>query len=164
VTAPQASPLTSRVPYHIGLGTRDLEKAQRSLSAVFGVEWTPIRLSAGDLPMNGALAGPTRIVHSLGGPLRFEVIEGTPGSVYETEAIATLHHYAYWSTDVAADVGSLVEDGWTVEMAVVDAQQTPTLMAYLVNPDLPRIEVTSEQLRPEYESAVGLSQGPADAR
>ncbi len=37
-----------------------------------------------------------------------ELIEGTPASVWGTTEVAALHHYAYYSADVASDVDGLV--------------------------------------------------------
>jgi hypothetical protein len=149
--------LKGRVPYHIGVSTRDIADAQRQLSAVFDITWAPVKETKGDLPMIGAYVGPTRISHSRGEGLRFELLEGTAGSVYETDAVATLHHYAYWSEDVAGDVDALEADGWVIEIAAVDEHGTPSLMAYLTKPDFPRIEVASTRLRPGYEVEVGIS-------
>src|SRR5439155_14533670 len=117
---PLATPV-HRIPYHVGIATCDLDRARAHLGELFGVEWSPTRTVEGELPTVGAYAGPTRRLHSLGGPMRLEVIEGTPESVWATTRVAELHHYAYWSADVAADVRALVGMGWQIEMATVDS-------------------------------------------
>jgi Glyoxalase/Bleomycin resistance protein/Dioxygenase superfamily len=150
-----------RVPYHVGIATCDLERARTELGELFGVEWSPIRTVEGELTTVGAYAGPTRRLHSLGGPMRMEVIEGTPESVWATEQIAQLHHYAYWSADVGADVAELVELGWEVEMATVDDDGRPTVFAYLVKPGHIRVELLDDGQRAGYEAVVGV-RVPAD--
>lgn len=153
-------PLTTplhRIPYHVGIATCDLEGARLHLGELFGVEWTPIRTVEGELTTVGAYAGPTRRLHSLGGPMRMEVIEGTAASVWATDRVAELHHYAYWSSGVAADVAALVIHGWDVEMATVDDDGRPTLFAYLVKPGHIRVELLDDSQRAGYESAVGVA-------
>jgi Glyoxalase/Bleomycin resistance protein/Dioxygenase superfamily len=146
-----------RLPYHLGIATSDLERARDQLGALLGVGWSPVRTVDGHLATVGAYAGPTRRLHSRGGPMRMELIEGTPASVWATTEIAALHHYAYYSGDVPADVAVLVAEGWEVEMATVDEQGRPTVFAYLVKPGHIRVELVDRSLRPEYEAVVGVS-------
>ncbi len=115
-----------------------------------------MRTVEGELPTIGAYAGPTRRMHSLGGPMRVELIEGTAESVWATTRIAELHHYAYWSADVASDVQALVSLGWQVEMSTVDSEGRPTVFAYLVKPGHIRIEFLADSQRPAYEDVVGV--------
>jgi hypothetical protein len=151
---PLDAPL-NRVPYHLGIATCDLERARSQLGELFGVAWTPTRTVEGELPTVGAYAGPTRRMHSLGGPMRLEVIEGTAESVWATTRVAELHHYAYWSADVAADVEVLVALGWRIEMATVDDEGRPTMFSYLVKPGHIRVEFLADSQRPAYEDVVG---------
>jgi hypothetical protein len=145
-----------RLPYHLGVATSDLERARDQLGALLGVGWSPVRTVEGHLHTVGAYAGPTRRLHSLGGPMRMELIEGTPASVWATTEIAALHHYAYYSADVAADVDALVAEGWQVEMATVDEQGRPTVFAYLVKPGHIRVELVDRSLHADYEAVVGV--------
>ncbi len=157
---PLATPL-HRVPYHVGIATRDLDAARAHLGELFGVEWSPTRTVEGELTTVGAYAGPTRRLHSLGGPMRMEVIEGTAESVWATDRIAELHHYAYWSADVAADVAVLEALGWRIEMATVDDEGRPSVFAYLVKPGHIRVELLDNGQRAGYEAVVGVPV-PAD--
>jgi hypothetical protein len=152
---PLATPV-HRVPYHVGIATADLDRARTHLGDLFGVSWTAIRTVEGELTTVGAYAGPTRRLHSLGGPMRMEIIEGTPGSVWATDRVAELHHYAYWSSDVAADVAELVATGWEVEMATVDDEGRPSVFAYLVKPGHIRVELLDDGQRAAYEAVVGV--------
>jgi len=153
--SPLVAPV-NRVPYHLGVATCDLERARSQLGDLLGVTWSPVRTVEGELPTVGAYAGPTRRMHSLGGPMRLELIEGTAESVWATTRIAELHHYAYWSADVAADADELVASGWRVEMSTVDGEGRPTLFAYLVKPGHIRIEFLDDSQRPAYEDVVGV--------
>jgi hypothetical protein len=158
---PLATPL-HRIPYHLGVATCDLERARTHLGELFGLDWSPIRTVEGELTTVGAYAGPTRRLHSLGGPMRVEVIEGTAESVWATDQIAALHHYAYWSADVATDVVELVAMGWEVEMATVDDEGRPTVFAYVVKPGHIRVELLDDGQRAAYERVVGVAV-PSDA-
>jgi hypothetical protein len=153
--SPLAAPL-NRVPYHLGIATCDLERARSQLADLFGVAWSATRTVEGELPTIGAYAGPTRRMHSLGGPMRLELIEGTAESVWATTRVAELHHYAYWSADVASDVQELVASGWRIEMATVDRDDRPTVFAYLVKPGHIRVEFLADSQRPAYEEVVGV--------
>ncbi len=152
---PLAAPL-NRVPYHLGIATCDLDGARTQLGELFGIEWSPTRTVEGELPTVGAYAGPTRRMHSLGGPMRLEVIEGTAASVWATTRVAELHHYAYWSEDVATDVRELVALGWRIEMATVDRDGRPTVFAYVVKPGHIRVELLADTQRAGYEDVVGV--------
>jgi hypothetical protein len=153
--SPLLAPL-NRVPYHLGIATCDLDRARTELGELFGVAWSPTRTTEGALPTVGAHAGATRRMHSLGGPMRLEVIEGTADSVFATTRVAELHHYAYWSGDVASDVRELVALGWQIEMATVDSEGRPTVFAYLVKPGHIRVEFLADSQRSAYEDVVGV--------
>ena len=88
--------------------------------------------------------------------MRVELIEGTPASVWGTTEVAALHHYAYYSADVAEDVDVLVAEGWAVEMATVDEHGRPTVFAYLLKPGHIRVELVDRSLHPDYEAVVGV--------
>ena len=135
---------------------RATSNARDQLGALLGVGWSPVRTVEGHLNTVGAYAGPTRRLHSLGGPMRMELIEGTPASVWGTTEVAALHHYAYYSADVASDVDGLVGAGWEVEMATVDEHGCPTVFAYLVKPGHIRVELVDRSLHADYEAVVGV--------
>ncbi|MCU1429959.1 MAG: hypothetical protein JWL83_3959 [Actinomycetia bacterium] len=155
--AGDAARAVERVPYHIGLVTTSLEAAQASLFALFDVEWTPVQL-AEELEFFGSeghVRCTARTVHSTGPvPLRFEVVEGGPGTVWHTDRELELHHLAYWSPDVAADVGALTHDGWSLELTALDDHGRPSVFAYMRKPDLPRIEVVSLERHARYSALV----------
>jgi hypothetical protein len=85
-----------------------------------------------------------------------ELIEGTADSVWATDQIAALHHYAYFSADVGADVAELVALGWEVEMATVDDVGRPSVFAYVVKPGHIRVELLDDGQRLAYERVVGV--------
>jgi len=147
------SPLSSHSRfYHVGIACQQLEAAMERVGEPFGVRWTPV---ADDTAPNlfgpdGPSDGVVRRTHSIGSPVPMELLEGGPGSTWETAKVAVTHHLAYWSRDVGADVRSLQADGWTVELAVLDSDGRPTEFAYVVKPGLVRIELVDRRRRPAY--------------
>ena len=106
-------------PFHVGIATHKIEDGMATLSAVFGAEWSAIR--EGAEPGLASPAGPvdwqSRVAHSKQGPLRLELLQGTPGSIWDTDAVAELHHVAFWSYDVGGDAER------TTDTSITDAVQ-----------------------------------------
>ena len=92
--------------FHIGVACRSLEDAMSHLGQLFDVRWTPI---ADDTAPNLFTSGgpsqwSARRTHSIASPIPIELLEGSPGSTWDTPKVVTMHHVAYWSPDVGADV------------------------------------------------------------
>src|SRR3954465_11633167 len=125
------------VHYHVGIATRDLDAAMASVGGLFGLEGAacmggmagPVRDADG--PVDWVL---NRVVHSMGGPMRVELLEGGPGSVWATDELAVLHHVAYWVDDVAATVASLAADGWALDVTMASEDGRPSMFAYMTKP------------------------------
>jgi catechol 2,3-dioxygenase-like lactoylglutathione lyase family enzyme len=131
---------------HVGIATCDLDAAMAAVGGLLGLTF--------EEPFDGSLAPPfaagdgtpspglRRVTTSLGGPMRVELLEGLPGSVWHTTALAELHHVAYWVDDVTGTAEALVGDGWTVEVTIMGDDSRPTAFAYLTKPGEARVEVT----------------------
>ena len=145
-------------PYHVGIATRRLEDAMEALGATFGCGWTDVREGAepGLATPSGPVDWSTRVAHSLPGPLRFELLEGTPGSVWDTDAVAVLHHVAFWSEDFGRDVALVQQAGWAIELTFYDEGQ-PYSFAYLRKAGAPRVELVDAARRPGYLERVTTS-------
>jgi hypothetical protein len=130
-------------PFHVGVATRRIEDGMAAVSAVFGCEWSAIR--EGAEPGLASPAGPvdwqSRVAHSKQGPLRIELLQGTPGSIWDTDAVAALHHVAFWSYDVGADAERLERGDWSIDITFYDDNGRPFSFAYLSKPDTTRIEL-----------------------
>jgi catechol 2,3-dioxygenase-like lactoylglutathione lyase family enzyme len=132
---------------HVGIATCDLDQAMASVGEMLGVTFGE--------PFDGSLApqfhagdgtplpGLRRVATSLGGPMRVELLEGEPGSVWETTAPAEMHHVSYWVDDVTGIAEALVADGWTIEITIMGDDGRPTQFAYLTKPGEARLEVTA---------------------
>ena len=130
-------------PYHVGIATRRVEDAMSALGEVFGCEWSAVKEGAepGLATPTGLVDWSTRVAHSCQGPIHLELLQGTPGSVWDTDAVARLHHVAFWSEAFSRDVAQLERLGWTVEVTFYDDDRRPYSFAYLRKPDAPRVEL-----------------------
>ena len=75
--------------------------------------------------------------------MRVELLEGQPGSVWHTTALAELHHVAYWVDDIPGTAEALVDDGWAVEVTITGEDARPSLFAYMTKPGEARLEITT---------------------
>jgi hypothetical protein len=154
-----ATTALGRMPYHVGIATNDLEAAMAALSGLLLTDWTPVV----DQQVGAGLATPdapadhwrVRRTHSLAGPLRVELLEGSPGSTWATDQLAQVHHLAYWSDDVTSDAELLMAQGWTLEVTYFDDHGRPQSFAYLGHPESTRIELLDSSARPAYLELVG---------
>ena len=137
------------VPRHIGIVTSDLDSAMTTLAGQFGLEWNePSDVSQRFRHRGLATDSQLTVVHSTAGPMRVELLHGSPGSIWHTDRRAELHHYAYTTPALERDCVLLAEDGWELELTVDDDGGRPRDFAYLVKPRRPRIELIQTAPRP----------------
>lgn len=150
-----------RVPYHVGIATTDLDRAQQELARSFGYEWGPIATGAeGSLHDAHAAVGWTaRRCHNVGAGLHVELLEGSPGSIWQTDRLLEVHHLAYWSPDVPGEIEALVGDGWALEATLRDDAGRPKEFAYLARPGSVRIELVAGHRRQAYLDVVEPATG-----
>jgi hypothetical protein len=102
-----------------------------------------------------------RTVHSCQGPLHIELLEGSPGSIWETPLTTCVHHVGYWSDDIAGDIERLGHEGWSLELSLF-AGGRPVEFAYLSKAGSIRIELVDLARRPAYLERVGTACYSAD--
>jgi hypothetical protein len=106
--------------WHVGMRVINLEAAREELSASFGLSWTvPIKVPMNVwTPQQGYNDLELEVCFSREGPIHLELMQGSPGSYYETNASnAGLHHLGIWVEDVTESAHELVHRGWAVELA-----------------------------------------------
>jgi catechol 2,3-dioxygenase-like lactoylglutathione lyase family enzyme len=138
---------------HVGVVTCDIDRAVSTLTEQFGLAFPPpddfaARLLAAGSPVlvdgdGRPVPGAARVVTSTGGPMRVEVLEGLPGSVWHCEHVLRLHHLAYAVDDVADAAEPLLAAGWRVEVTLGAPDGRPRGFAYLQRPGEARIELTT---------------------
>jgi catechol 2,3-dioxygenase-like lactoylglutathione lyase family enzyme len=155
------------VHYHVGIATRDLDEAMAAVGQLFGLEWAEV-MGGVTAPMRGPDGQVDwvlrRVVHSMGGPMRVELLEGGPGSVWATDEVAVLHHVAYWVDDVPATVAMLEADGWSLDVTMASDDGRPSMFAYMTKPGNARVELTEASRRDETLDRLGWSQWSAYLR
>jgi hypothetical protein len=107
-----------------------------SVGKLLGLTW--------EEPVDGSLAPPfafgdgtpapglRRVTTSLGGPMRIELLEGQPGSVWYTTKPTELHHVAYWvDADPVGHVSIEVVRSEFVDQAARAGARTAATVALL---------------------------------
>jgi hypothetical protein len=133
-------PTPPRPPCHIGLVTNELDEAMEDLGRRFDLDWGTPRIVANEyVTPTGNAEWTIRVAHS-SGPIAIELIEGDDVSLWATSRLTELHHYAFWSSDLAADVTALERKEYQVELTVA-GDGTPGRFAYLARPGSARLEL-----------------------
>jgi hypothetical protein len=137
-----------RAPCHVGIVTTDLDQAMEVLAERFGVTWRPpTTVEQAYRTAAGVVRWPLTVSHS-SGPIAFELLAGGRGTVWATDALTALHHYAFWTTDLAGEVVALQHKRWELELTVAgDDEDGPHEYAYLVRPGSARLELISRPPR-----------------
>jgi hypothetical protein len=100
--------MVAQTPIHVGCSVGNLAAAMAELTSSQGLKWRRVNeITIGDWPI--------RLVYSTQGPPYVELVEGPPGSPWDSEHGA-IHHLGYWSDDLRRDLGVLAQRGMTVEL------------------------------------------------
>ncbi|ONH32590.1 VOC family protein [Pseudofrankia asymbiotica] len=141
-------------PFHIGITTNDLAASMRDLANALGVSWTAPATPPGLYhTVDGVPQPRPKSCISREGPVHIDLIEGRPGTIWETNG-PRLHHYAYWTDDLEGDVTRLGTEGWSLEMTLPDEAGRPTLFAYLRRDDGFRLELIDDANRADYTARL----------
>src|ERR1700685_481167 len=104
----------------VGVRVTAVEAARGGVPGSMGVRWT----SPATMPMKAWVPGvgyrkyELTISFSVEGPVHIELLQGCPGSYWDTGiGGAGLHHLGVWVDDVARANEDLVRQGWVVELA-----------------------------------------------
>lgn len=85
--------------YHVCFAVQDIDAAMSDLAATVGARWRE--------PRTGTLGEWTyRIAFSIDAPY-FELIEGPPGSPWDSTTGPRFHHLGFWSDDMDLDRSDL---------------------------------------------------------
>lgn len=129
-------------PYHLGFVVPDIERTMRDLTGAVGTEWNEVRESTlGDWDY--------RIVFSRHGPLYTELIDGPPGSPWDSSAGARCDHLGFWAGAIDACAQHLVAAGFPLDF---DARPHGRPFTYHRMPgDIGlRLELVDVSVQPEF--------------
>ncbi|MBE8472214.1 VOC family protein [Streptomyces justiciae] len=104
--------------FHVGIVAEDFEATKEQLSKLFGFEWyddmggpTEVSLPTGDIVIDFRCA----YARTSGTAPRLEIVRSVPGTLWEPPPGSGIHHFGYWSDDVAADAAELERHGYVTE-------------------------------------------------
>jgi hypothetical protein len=94
--------------FQVGVVVPNLERAMEELTRGLGVQW---------MAPQDRQSGPyrLRVTFSRDAPY-IELIEGSPGSPWDTTHGPHLHHLGFWADDIETDKQRLAEAGMSVEL------------------------------------------------
>ncbi|WP_405136369.1 VOC family protein [Nocardia sp. NBC_01388] len=102
--------------YHFGVVVADLDRAMTELNRLLGVEWLePVRSGHQVTDAEAQQVGPM-ITFSKQGPPYFELLEQTPGTIWD---VPGLHHVGFWAADVKGESARLADAGYPLQAAAV---------------------------------------------
>ena len=102
--------------YHFGLVVKDFDRALDELGSTMGLEWATVQRRTLDVRQpNGVVSADFRVAYSLSGPPHFEILEPSPGTIWDPHSAGGIHHLGYWSQDLAADSERLSQAGYVWE-------------------------------------------------
>jgi hypothetical protein len=118
----------------MGIVVADLASSRRALGGGLGLTWAePQRWFLDGWTPSGPLQVAVDVTWSHQGPAHLELIQGPPGSLWqvaESTQSTEIHHVAYWSADLVADVARKEEAGFELEITGAGGGGDPTAFAY----------------------------------
>lgn len=143
------------VPFHVGITTGDLHASMAELGDHLQVTWSEPSARAEVFHTVDGVPQPRPLsCVSNEGPIHVDLIQGAPGTIWHTDAGPRLHHFAYWTDDLAGDIDHLATQGWRLELTRPDSEGRPTQFAYLVRDDGFRLELVDAVGRADYDSRL----------
>jgi hypothetical protein len=105
--------------FHVGLRVDDLTAAMEEIGAAWGVTWCSIRDWPMEvwLPGRGQVAMDVKLTFSTTGPVRLELIQGSPDTPLDPALGTGPHHLGYWVDDPGAETERLLAAGWDLVMS-----------------------------------------------
>lgn len=142
------------IPFHIGITTDDLARSRAELGIALNVGWTEPGAGPGAFMSVDGRPHPRPLsCISLQGPIHVDLMQGASGTLWAA-ATPTLHHFGYWTDDLAGDIERLEGEGWSLELTRPDAEGRPSLFAYLVRADGFRLELIDSAGKADYQARL----------
>ena len=139
--------------YHQGVRVPDLDAAMDELGDSMSLRWCQPqqRDQAVWVPGEGATTVPLRFTYSADGPQHIELLQGTPGSVWDGRDQPGLHHVGLWSDDLVGETERMVAAGWTLRLAQRDPAEGYGAFTYVQPPSGLLVELVSSALKPMFD-------------
>lgn len=95
--------------YHLGVVVADLQRAMTELHELLGVEWLTPVLSGSQLTDTPSTGAAPNLVMSKQGPPYLELLELTPGTIWDEPG---LHHVGFWAADAVGESARMTAAGF----------------------------------------------------
>jgi catechol 2,3-dioxygenase-like lactoylglutathione lyase family enzyme len=155
--------------FHVGLLTTDLDAGMDEIGRSAGVTWAEVR----DWPMKvwlpdrGYIEMEIRLTFSkeTQGPVRLELIQGSPDTPVDPAQGTGLHHFGYFVDDPAAETERLLALGGTLVMSAASPDEGYGRFTYVRTASGMLVEPVAEANRARFEQwwAGGELVRPASA-
>ena len=131
--------------FHVGIVVPDIESAMTHLRDALGLTFVA--------PHESEYGGDAiRVAYATAGPPYYEIIQGAPGSRWDTGAGPRMDHLGYFSRELEADVATLERSGLAVD---IDGREFGARFTYHRSPALGmRIELIDEVRRESLLSSI----------
>jgi hypothetical protein len=143
------NPLRQSDLYHFGIVVDDFEQVRNELTGVAGIAWG--LEGEYDVPVlfdDGAQTVSFRFAYSVDGPVRIELVQAVPGTLWDVPSGGQAHHLGYWAQDVAAVSEQLAASGLPrVAKVGAHAEDEPTMVVFHKGRFGPYYEVVDTSLR-----------------
>jgi hypothetical protein len=130
--------------FQVGVLVQDIEAARDELSAALGIVWSEIVER-----VNGEWK--IRVCFSKEGPPYLELIEGPPGSPWDSGGASRIDHIGYWTPDLERHKETLAANG-----IPVDHDGAPLFTYQHGRASGLRIELIGSSARPAFYERWGL--------
>lgn len=139
--------------YHVGYLVTDIVATMADLGASLGLTWTEVVVRDAQrmwTPERGASTVPLTFVYSQQGPQYIELLQGSPGSIWDSAGSPGLHHAGVWA-DVPTLTNSLLAKGWTLECSQLSPDEGYGSFTYVRSPTGFLLEPVDYRSRPRIE-------------
>ena len=118
--------------YHVGIVVPEVEAARTHLTELLGIRWGPVQ-ERGSIETfygaDGEILNPLRLCYSIDAP-HIELIQHTPGSMWECNEHSNLHHVGFWSDTIPEDSRAMEQVGCPLGVCFRDEQNRPAFFAH----------------------------------
>lgn len=142
-----------RRSYHLGVRVPDINAAMIEMGSSLGLTWCSMQEREQRVwtPEGGTSDVGLRFTYSAEGPQHLELLEGTPGSVWDGSGLTGAHHVGVWVDDVAAETRALEELGWRVVAAANEPAKGYGVFSYVAPPTGLIVELVWSAIEPMFQ-------------
>ena len=144
--------------FQVGVIVEDIEAAMKELTEAQGVEW-------GEIAQRKYQQWDFKRVFSLAGPPYIELIEGPPGSPWDSSKGSRIDHLQWWTKDMEGDSKRMASVGVPIDtdgvnmspVTAPDGTRKPGIFRYFNAPKSGmRIELIDESVKASHRERWGV--------